>query len=210
VESTEAHKFFVSDFSYYITFEWEHLGQTFKTQFQLLPDGHWFLFSVENRKAIPIWELNIKGGLFFGIVRQYSASGTIFQELSYNKRGKLDGYWIQVDTLTGHNLGRTLFQDGKLINTISYYPGGAKNRKKSERMDTFATSWHENGVLSDSTQLAKGGGRNGISKGWHKNGRLRFEGKFDYGYEIGTWKYYSPDGKIDSMRVFPPRPRQPK
>ncbi len=62
--------------------------------------------------------------------------------------------------------------------------------------------WYPNGqLLVDQSCL--NGELDGIHRGFHPNGKTKFEGEFDQGTPIGTWRHYNADGSLRKVGHHP-------
>ena len=62
--------------------------------------------------------------------------------------------------------------------------------------------FHENGVVRY-RETYRADRADGVSEGWHANGRRAFEGEHRDGERVGRWRWWNEGGGLDSARVYP-------
>ena len=140
---------------------------------------------------------------------KYYPSGSIKSEMAYS-RGKLEGYSKYYDE-KGREVSMLLYKNGKIIDKIHHIDED-ENKSASERpaflkrrgagsvvwQGPAMTHLNESRKMINEIRFFEKGRRrlNGAYKTYHKNGQVKYEGKFSNNIPYGVFKTYSPEGKI--------------
>ncbi|MBC7861653.1 MAG: tetratricopeptide repeat protein [Bacteroidia bacterium] len=143
-------------------------------------------------------KLNYKDGLLDGENIAYYESGNIKGNYMY-KEGKQNGAEI-IYFKNGKKNSELNFVENAVVGELKlYYESGnpieSSPLEKGKR-NGLTTEYHDMpGMKKKSEGMYKDGLQTGDWKTWHKNGKIKEEGKYnDKGLKSGTWKTWSEEG----------------
>lgn len=86
-----------------------------------------------------------------------------------------------------------------------FYDSGTKEMEgdlnSSGQRDGLWTAWYKNGALWSEGEF-KNDARHGYSKVYWPNGKLRYEGRYNEGKQIGSWTFYNEQGVVEKEVNF--------
>jgi antitoxin component YwqK of YwqJK toxin-antitoxin module len=160
-------------------------------------DGEWLIIDANDRKCS---QISLKNGQRHGLAITWLANGSTFQQSTY-EHGQQVGELLETNAKTGKLAQAATFIDGrKLISKIDYYRGN-KQAKKSETSYLGPAMTLASPDEFWNVRFAKYTGegkqlRHGVAKTWYPNGKLEFEGAYQYGKKSGTFTFWHENGQV--------------
>lgn len=159
-------------------------------------DGDWIIVDANDRK---VSQISLKNGQRHGLAINWLPNGTTFRQATY-ENGLPVGDLLEIAN-RGSKVERTgTYVDGrKIISNTTYY--GSKKAKKTETTylgpaTTLLSSdefWNLRLAKFDSEGEKL---RHGLAKAWYPNGKLEFEGTYQYGKKSGTFTFWHENGQV--------------
>jgi antitoxin component YwqK of YwqJK toxin-antitoxin module len=166
-------------------------------------DGEWIIVDANDRK---VCQITLKEGLRHGMAITWLPNGSTYRQATY-ENGLPVGELLELNRQTGDVVRTGTYVEGRKAVTKNEYYGRGKTDKQTETTflgpaatlqaaDEFATVRFAK-YASEGEYL-----RHGLAKAWYPNGKLEFEGTYQYGKKSGTFTFWHENGQLASTGEY--------
>jgi antitoxin component YwqK of YwqJK toxin-antitoxin module len=160
-------------------------------------DGEWIIVDANDRK---VSQITLKEGLRHGMAITWLPNGSTYRQSTY-ENGLPVGDLLEFNNKT-NNVARTgSYVEGRKLVTKSEYYGQGKKDKQTETTFLGPASTLQAADEFSTVRFAKFATegeylRHGTAKGWYPNGKLEFEGTYQFGKKSGTFTFWHENGQV--------------
>ena len=159
-------------------------------------DGEWIIVDANDRKCS---QVSLKAGQRHGLAITWLPNGSTYRQATY-ENGLPVGDLLEIDRKTSKVERTATFVEGrKVVNKMDFYYG--TKQKKSETLYLGPATTQQAADEFWNVRFAKYASegkdlRHGLAKAWYPNGKLEFEGTYQYGKKSGTFTFWHENGQV--------------
>jgi antitoxin component YwqK of YwqJK toxin-antitoxin module len=164
-------------------------------------DGEWIIVDANDRK---VCQITLKDGQRHGLAITWLPNGTTYRQSTY-ENGLPVGDLLEI-ARNSNKVERTgTYVDGRKVNSrIEYYASTKRGAERVKQSETTYLGPASTLMAADdfwTVRFAKFSTegellRHGVAKAWYPNGKLEFEGTYQYGKKDGTFTFWHENGQV--------------